>query len=99
MVKKFSIGIGIPILIFLTPVFGGCKIQTDKSILKKANQAEAFFSLMEYLKYVKSELKSSYDLVQNSIKKHGTINYMFPWLNIDDEGIKTKEFQRKLLKF
>lgn len=66
---------------------------------EKANQAEAFFSLMEYLKYVKSELKSSYDLVQNSIKKHGTINYMFPWLNIDDEGIKTKEFQRKLLKF
>lgn len=66
---------------------------------QKANQAESFFSLMEYIKYVKGELKNSYDLVQNSIKKHGTINYIFPWLNIDDEGIKTKEFERKLLKF
>lgn len=66
---------------------------------EKSNQAEAFFALMDYLRYAREELKINYDLIQNSAKKQGTKNYLFPWINIDDEGIKTKEFERNLLKF
>lgn len=66
---------------------------------EKANQAEAFFALMDYLRYAKEELKLSHELIQNSIKKQGTKNYLFPWINIDDDSIKTKDFERKLLKF
>lgn len=65
----------------------------------EANQAEAFFSLMDYLRYARSELKTSYELIQKSMKKHRTVNYQFPWIAIDDEGIKTKDFERNLLKF
>lgn len=37
--------------------------------------------------------------LQNSIKKKGTDNYLFPWNDIDDSGIKTKNFCKNLLKF
>ena len=52
-------------------------IQSDKisitAYFEKANQAEAFFALMDYLRYVKSELRYNYELIQNSIKKQGTV--------------------------
>ena len=65
----------------------------------EANQAEAFFALMDYIRYARLQLKSSYELVQASIKKQGTTNYLFPWKDIDDKGIKTKNFSNHLLKF
>ena len=66
---------------------------------EEANQAEAFFALGDYLRYVKKELMKSYEAVQNSIKKKGTDNYIFPWNDIDESGIKTKNFSKNLLKF
>lgn len=66
---------------------------------EEANQAEAFFALGDYLRYVKKELIKSYEAIQNSIKKKGTDNYLFPWNDIDDSGIKTKNFCKSLLKF
>lgn len=54
---------------------------------------------MDYLRYVKEELIKSYEAVQNSIKKKGTDDYLFPWNDIDDSGIKTKNFCKNLLKF
>ena len=66
---------------------------------EEANQAEAFFALGDYLRYVKKELIKNYDAVQNSIKKKGTDNYLFPWNDIDESGIKTKNFRKELLKF
>ena len=42
-------------------------IQSDTisvtAYFQTANQAEAFFSLMDYLRYVKSELRTSYDII------------------------------------
>ncbi|MDE6520049.1 MAG: ATP-binding protein [Ruminococcus sp.] len=66
---------------------------------EEANQAEAFFALGDYLRYVKKELIRSNEVIQNSIKKKGTDDYLFPWSNIDESGIKTKNFSKKLLKF
>lgn len=78
-------------------------IQSDTisvtAYFQTANQAEAFFSLMDYLRYVKSELRTSYDIIQTSIKKQGTDMYLFPWKDIDDSGIETKNFGNHLLKF
>ncbi len=66
---------------------------------EEANQAEAFFALGDYLRYVKKELIKSYEVIQNSIKKKGTDDYLFPWNDIDESGIKTKNFSKNLLKF
>jgi len=66
---------------------------------EEANQAEAFFALMDYIRYARTELKNSYELIQAAIKKQGTSNYLFPWREIDDKGIKTKNFSNHLLKF
>lgn len=78
-------------------------IQSDTisvtAYFQTANQAEAFFSLMDYLRYVKSELRTSYDIIQTSIKKQGTDMYLFPWKDVDDSGIETKNFGNHLLKF
>ena len=48
---------------------------------------------------MKKELIKGYEAIQNSIKKKGTDNYLFPWNDIDDSGIKTKNFCKSLLKF
>ncbi len=79
------------------------KIQSDTisitAYFEEANQAEAFFALVDYIRYAKLELKNSYELIQAAIKKQGTSNYLFPWKEIDDKGIKTKNFSNHLLKF
>lgn len=66
---------------------------------EEANQAEAFFALMDYIRYARLELKNSYELIQAAMKKQGTTAYFFPWKEIDDKGIKTKNFSNHLLKF
>lgn len=66
---------------------------------EEANQAEAFFALMDYIRFARTELKNSYELVQASAKKQGTNDYQFPWRKIEDKGIKTKNFSNHLLKF
>lgn len=78
-------------------------IQSDKiaitAYFEKANEAEAFFALMEYLKYVKKELKYCYEIVQEAAKTEGTNDYLFPWKEIDDSKVSTKNFKNKLLSF
>ena len=66
---------------------------------ERANQAEAFFALMDYLRYVKQELKYCYEIIQDATKKEGTGDYLFPWKDIDDSKIVTKNFSKKLLSF
>ena len=43
--------------------------------------------------------QNNYELLQHVIKKKGTDDYLFPWNDIDDSGIKTKNFCKNLLKF
>ena len=78
-------------------------IQSDTiaitAYFEEANQAEAFFALMDYIRYARVQLKNSYEFVQAAIKKQGTSKYLFPWKEINDKGIKTKNFSNHLLKF
>ncbi len=77
--------------------------QSDKISItahfETVNQAEAFFALMDYLRYVKQELKYCYEIVQDAAKREGTSDYVFPWKDIDDSKIFTKKFSKKLLSF
>ncbi len=57
-----------------------------------------FFSLIEYLNYVRTQLKHSYRLNEVAKKKHAS-QYDFPWKDIDDSSIETKNFERKQLSF
>ena len=78
-------------------------LQSDKititAYFEKANQAEAFFALMDYLRYVRQELKYCYEIAQDATKKEGTSNYLFPWKDIDDSKVFTKKFKKNLLSF
>ena len=57
-----------------------------------------FFSLIEYLNYVKVQLKNSFRLNEIAKKRHASL-YDFPWKDIDDSSIQTKNFERKQLSF
>ena len=65
----------------------------------EAYQAEAFFALMDYIRFAREQLRNSYEWIQAAIKKQGTSDYIFPWRDIDDKGIETKNFSNHLLKF
>ncbi len=57
-----------------------------------------FFSLIEYLNYVRIQLKNSFRLNEIARKKYAS-SYDFPWKDIDDSSIQTKNFERKQLSF
>ena len=65
----------------------------------KPDQAEAFFGLSSYIRYMKSELQRNFDWIQQSIKKEGTDNYQFPWRKVDDSKIETQGFEPRKLEF
>lgn len=57
-----------------------------------------FFALIEYLNYVRTQLKHSFRLNEVAKKKQAS-TYDFPWKDIDDSSIQTKNFERKQLSF
>lgn len=59
---------------------------------------KGFFALIEYLNYVRLQLKNSYRLNEIARKKHAS-SYDFPWKDIDDSSIQTKNFEKKQLSF
>ncbi|MCH5286634.1 MAG: ATP-binding protein [Christensenellaceae bacterium] len=65
----------------------------------KPDQAEAFFGLSSYIMYMRQEIQKNYDWVQSSIKKEGTLDYLYPWRKIDDEAIETLGFEPHQLQF
>jgi hypothetical protein len=65
----------------------------------KAEKAEAYFGLISYLSYVRSELKKNYDIAKKAAKTLGTANYDYPWLYVDDENVEVKDFEKKQLQF
>ena len=65
----------------------------------KPDQAEAFFGLSSYIMYMKQELKKNYEWVQASIRKEGTVDYLYPWQEVDDEKIETLGFEPHQLQF
>ena len=65
----------------------------------KPDQAEAFFGLSSYIRYMKSELQRNFEWIQLSIKKEGTENYQYPWRRVDDSKIETRGFEPRKLEF
>lgn len=59
---------------------------------------DGFFSLIEYLKYVREELKNNHRLNEIAKKKYAS-KYEYPWKDIDDSTIQTKDFERRQLSF
>jgi hypothetical protein len=65
----------------------------------KADKAEAFFSLMTYLKYSRAEIKRSFEWAEIANKEQGVLHYSFPWKDIDDSNVQTHGFERELFEF
>ena len=59
---------------------------------------DGFFSLIEYLKYAREELKKNFRLNETAKKKYAS-KYDYPWKNIDDSTIQAKNFERRQLSF
>ena len=57
---------------------------------------DGFFSLIEYLKYAREELKNNHRLNEIAKKKYAS-KYDYPWKDIDDSTIQAKNFERRQL--
>lgn len=59
---------------------------------------KGFFPLMDYLVYARQQLQQSYKL-NEEVKKKFSVSYDFPWKDIDDSKVDTKEYERHQLSF
>lgn len=59
---------------------------------------DGFFSLIEYLKYAREQLKNNHRLNEIAKKKYAS-KYEYPWKDIDDSTIQAKNFERRQLSF
>ena len=64
-----------------------------------AETADAYFGLSSYLQYTRKELAKCSGIVEKAQKKEGTINYQFPWKDIDESQIEVIGFEPKKLQF
>lgn len=59
---------------------------------------DGFFSLIEYLKYVRLQLRENHRINEIAKKKYAS-KYDYPWKDVDDSTIQTKNFERRQLAF
>ncbi|MDD9177239.1 MULTISPECIES: HD domain-containing protein [Aliivibrio] len=59
---------------------------------------DGFFSLMSYLEYTKSQLKQSHNICKKTNTVY-SVDFEFPWVDIDDSSIETNGFSREQLLF
>lgn len=59
---------------------------------------KGFFPLMDYLGYARKQLQASFRLNEEMKKKY-SMSYDFPWKDIDDSKVKTKDYERHQLSF
>jgi len=57
-----------------------------------------FFGLISYINYANKQLKESYKFNEIA-KKQFSSKYDFPWKNIDDSNIETKDFDKRQFEF
>lgn len=74
-------------------------IKTDTlEIIAFFENENGFFGLMSYLNYASKQLKLDFKHNEFANKKSG-LNYEFPWQNIDDSSIETKDFEKRQFEF
>lgn len=61
-------------------------------------EENGFFGLIAYLNYASKQLKENFKLNEISKKINGT-KYEYPWRNIDDSNIETKDFDKRQFEF
>lgn len=78
---------------------------TDNSIPKDTFEVIAFFEdekgffgLISYLNYANRQLKENFKYNENANKQFG-LNFEYPWRNIDDSSIETKDFEKRQFEF
>lgn len=59
---------------------------------------KGFFGLISYLNYARNQLQESYKLNENA-NRFNDSNYEFPWKDIDDSSIETKDFEKRQFEF
>jgi molecular chaperone HtpG len=60
---------------------------------------DGFFALTEFLKYVKSELKRSFDWSKLAQQREGASAYVFPWRDIDERYVEAQGFLSNRFQF
>lgn len=74
-------------------------IQSDTvSITGYFNNPDGYFALMDYLAYARKEIKLSHKLNEEAKRKYAS-QHDFPWRDIDDSGVGTKDFEPRQLSF
>ncbi|WP_286734034.1 MULTISPECIES: HD domain-containing protein [Sphingobacterium] len=74
-------------------------IDTDTcEVIALFQKEDGFFGLISYLNYATKQLKENYKLNELCNKKYNT-TYQYPWKNIDDSKIETKNFEKKQFEF
>ena len=64
-----------------------------------SDEAEAYFGLSAYLKYVQSELIRCNSIAAKAKKTEATTDYDFPWQKVDESQITANGFETKKLQF
>ncbi|MCD6019084.1 MAG: Chaperone protein HtpG [Bacteroidetes bacterium] len=59
---------------------------------------KGFFGLISYLNYANKQLKENFKYNELANKQSG-LNYQYPWRNIDDSSIETKDFEKRQFEF
>lgn len=72
--------------------------QDTLEVIALFENEKGFFGLISYLNYAKSQLQENYKLNELA-NRQNDINYEFPWKNIDDSSIETKDFEKKQFEF
>lgn len=78
---------------------------TDNSIPKDTFEVIAFFEdekgffgLISYLNYANRQLKENFKFNEYANKQFG-LSFEYPWRNIDDSSIETKDFEKRQFEF
>ncbi|WP_159523883.1 HD domain-containing protein [Sunxiuqinia indica] len=72
--------------------------QDTLEIIALFENEKGFFGLISYLNYAKTQLLESLKLNETS-NRLNDINYEFPWRDIDDSSIETKDFEKRQFEF
>ncbi|REA60670.1 ATP-binding protein [Dyadobacter luteus] len=67
-------------------------------IIALFQEEKGFFGLVSYINYANKQLKDNYKYNEAANKSFGN-QYDYPWRNIDDSNIETKDFEKRQFEF
>lgn len=73
-------------------------IKDTFEIIALFEDESGFFGLIAYLNYANKQLKENFRLNEISRKQNAT-KFEYPWRNIDDSNIETKDFEKRQFEF